>query len=135
MEKETKYPECFGYFSNPSSILHHNNVCTNCDVTAKCEERLKKHIGSHIKIVKETRRRGTVDFDLFSVGYIMKPSTADKIIALYLQYADQKSHYIIGKETNGIFYDLPKENVDKFINRLKEILSNFNNLDKLKIEW
>jgi hypothetical protein len=131
----TEKPKCFGYFGTPSSVLLHNNVCTNCNITAKCEQKLKEHIESHVKKVKETKQRGTVDFDIFNVGYIMKPSTADKVITLYQQYADKKSHYCMGRETNGTFYDLPKENIDKFIIGLKEILTNLDNLATLKVEW
>ena len=93
--------KCLGYYGNPSSILNHNNKCENCNLTVQCEQQLKQRIEKTVKVVKQTKLRGTVDFDLFKIGYVMKPTTAEMLRLLYLHYADGLSSYIMGCKTNG----------------------------------
>ena len=127
--------KCFGYYGNPSSILNHNNECSKCTLTVQCEQRLKQRIEKTVKVVKQTKLRGTVDFDLFKIGYVMKPTTPDKLHSLYLRYADSKSSYIMGCKTNGCFYNMPISNFEVFVKELKETLTNLDNLEAYKREW
>ena len=127
--------KCLGYYGNPSSILNHNNECSKCTLTMQCEQLLKQRIEKTIKVVKRTKLRGTVDFDLFKIGYVMKPTTAEELRLLYLHYADDKSSYIMGCKTNACFYNMPINTLMYFVTELKETLTNLDNLEAYKREW
>lgn len=102
-----------------------------------CKRQLKSNIENTIT-VKLTPKWATVNFDLWKIPYKLKRTKVEDsniLHNLFKQYDDKakQSYYSIGL-ASGEFH-IPTKNVGNFLTELKEILTDLDNIEPIKVEW
>lgn len=126
--QEATTPNCLGCYMKPFQ-----NNCVNCpdDITKQCK---KVAINNTITVHKLHSGYSKIDFDLSHAGFQLKDATRDKIFDLCQQYAGV-CYVAEVAITCGYITDIAKTHADLFEKKLRELLTDLENVELIPSSW